>query len=100
MLCGSTLQIIERTALDHPHHTLFILLALANADKDEKYLSGTRKAATSRLTRKPSKGVVEMVSKVVPVFTPLWGGSRGESVHREVMYISSFNIVLSSCTVM
>ena len=27
-------QLIERVVLDHPHHTLFIILALANGSKD------------------------------------------------------------------
>ena len=49
-------QLIERTAVDHPHHTLFILFALANAEKDNKYLTGGKKNATaSRLTRNNSK---------------------------------------------
>jgi len=48
-------QLIERTAVDHPHHTLFILLALANAEKDDKYLTAGKKN-TSRLTRNNSKG--------------------------------------------
>lgn len=26
---------MSRISLDHPHHTLFIILALANANKDE-----------------------------------------------------------------
>ncbi|XP_069747371.1 serine-protein kinase ATM isoform X3 [Narcine bancroftii] len=28
-------KLIEKTSLDHPHHTLFIILALANANKDD-----------------------------------------------------------------
>lgn len=48
-------ELIERTAVDHPHHTLFILLALANAEKDDKYLTAGKKN-TSRLTRNNSKG--------------------------------------------
>ncbi|XP_078258598.1 serine-protein kinase ATM [Rhinoraja longicauda] len=28
-------KLIERTSLDHPHHTLFIILALSNANKDD-----------------------------------------------------------------
>ena len=40
--------------MDHPHHTLFILLALANAEKDDKYLTAGKKN-TARLTRNNSK---------------------------------------------
>ena len=29
-------QLIQRTCYDHPHHTLFIILALANANKDDE----------------------------------------------------------------
>ena len=32
------LQILERVAMDHPHHTLWVLLALAHANKDEEIL--------------------------------------------------------------
>lgn len=28
-------KLIERTTVDHPHHSLFIILALANANKDQ-----------------------------------------------------------------
>lgn len=30
-------QLICRTSLDHPHHTLFIILALVNANRDESF---------------------------------------------------------------
>ena len=33
------LQILERVAVDHPHHTLWVLLALAHANKDEEILT-------------------------------------------------------------
>ena len=49
-------QLIERAAVDHPHHTLFILLALANAEKDEKYIHTGKRNGTSRLARNHSKG--------------------------------------------
>ncbi|XP_051881914.1 serine-protein kinase ATM isoform X5 [Pristis pectinata] len=29
------MKLIEKTSLDHPHHTLFIILALSNANKDD-----------------------------------------------------------------
>jgi hypothetical protein len=29
-------QILERAAVDHPHHTLWVILALANANKDQE----------------------------------------------------------------
>ncbi|XP_069045887.1 serine-protein kinase ATM isoform X1 [Lepisosteus oculatus] len=30
-------ELISRVCLDHPHHTVFIILALVNADKDESF---------------------------------------------------------------
>ena len=42
--------------MDHPHHTLFILFALANAEKDDKYLTAGKKNAASRVTRNNSRG--------------------------------------------
>lgn len=60
------LQLIERTAVDHPHHTLFILLALANAEKDDKYLTAGKKN-TSRLTRNNSKGGAKGFTEVSDV---------------------------------
>ena len=73
--CFHFYQIIERTAIDHPHHTMFILLALANAEKDNKFLGeGRREATTSRLTRnssKGTKGVVDEVSSLIIHIFPI-----------------------------
>ena len=71
-------HLIERTAVDHPHHTLFILFALANAEKDNKYLTGGKKNATaSRLTRNNSKeassGFTEVFwSTSITISVSLW----------------------------
>ncbi|XP_053166934.1 serine-protein kinase ATM [Hemicordylus capensis] len=46
-------NLIARISLDHPHHTLFIILALANANKDE--LLTTPETARSRLTKNAPK---------------------------------------------
>lgn len=40
--------------MDHPHHTLFIILALANANKDE-LLSKPEAARRSRITKNAPK---------------------------------------------
>lgn len=40
--------------MDHPHHTLFIILALANANKDES-LTKSEAARRSRITKNAPK---------------------------------------------
>ncbi|XP_021062119.1 serine-protein kinase ATM [Mus pahari] len=47
-------NLISRISLDHPHHTLFIILALANANKDE-FLSKPETARRSRITKSTPK---------------------------------------------
>ncbi|XP_061484637.1 serine-protein kinase ATM isoform X2 [Rhineura floridana] len=47
-------NLIARISLDHPHHTLFIILALANANKDE-FLMKPEAARRSRLTKNTPK---------------------------------------------
>ncbi|XP_066254507.1 serine-protein kinase ATM isoform X2 [Euwallacea similis] len=43
-------QIIEKCASDHPHHTLPLLLALVNANKDREYTSSKTKVAANERT--------------------------------------------------
>ncbi|KAM6159265.1 serine-protein kinase ATM isoform 2-T2 [Rhynchocyon petersi] len=47
-------NLISRISLDHPHHTLFIILALANANKDE-FLIQPEAARRSRITKNSPK---------------------------------------------
>ncbi|XP_038177673.1 serine-protein kinase ATM isoform X1 [Arvicola amphibius] len=47
-------NLISRISMDHPHHTLFIILALANANKDE-LLSKPEAARRSRITKNAPK---------------------------------------------
>ncbi|XP_062830674.1 serine-protein kinase ATM isoform X1 [Anolis carolinensis] len=47
-------NLIARISLDHPHHTLFIILALANANKDE-LLTKQEAARRSGLTKNTPK---------------------------------------------
>ena len=63
-----SLQLIERTVVDHPHHTLFIILALANAAKDEEALgrgAGGKKGASGRLSRSASQITEQQVSSLL-----------------------------------
>ncbi|MBN3300154.1 ATM kinase, partial [Amia calva] len=43
-------ELICRTSLDHPHHTLFIILALVNANKDE-FFTRREQLKRSRMTK-------------------------------------------------
>ncbi|XP_077976961.1 serine-protein kinase ATM-like [Glandiceps talaboti] len=45
-------QLIERTTLDHPHHTLFVILALSNANKDDVMLNPKPKKSSKLATTK------------------------------------------------
>ncbi|EHB14073.1 Serine-protein kinase ATM [Heterocephalus glaber] len=47
-------NLISRITMDHPHHTLFIILALANANKDE-FLTKPEAARRSRITKNAPK---------------------------------------------
>nr|XP_019570457.1 PREDICTED: serine-protein kinase ATM isoform X1 [Rhinolophus sinicus]XP_019570459.1 PREDICTED: serine-protein kinase ATM isoform X1 [Rhinolophus sinicus]XP_019570460.1 PREDICTED: serine-protein kinase ATM isoform X1 [Rhinolophus sinicus]XP_019570461.1 PREDICTED: serine-protein kinase ATM isoform X1 [Rhinolophus sinicus] len=47
-------NLISRISTDHPHHTLFIILALANANKDE-FLTKPEAARRSRITKNAPK---------------------------------------------
>ncbi|XP_076837050.1 serine-protein kinase ATM isoform X2 [Brachyhypopomus gauderio] len=44
-------ELLCRSSMDHPHHTLFIILALVNANKDENF---TRSRLSKSSTRQPS----------------------------------------------
>ncbi|XP_073469598.1 serine-protein kinase ATM [Aquarana catesbeiana] len=48
-------NLISRTSLDHPYHTLFIILALANANKDDMVIKSDTKK--SRLTKNVPKKI-------------------------------------------
>nr|XP_056714051.1 serine-protein kinase ATM [Euleptes europaea] len=49
-------NLLARISLDHPHHTLFIILALANANKDE-LLTKPEAARQSRLPKNAPKEI-------------------------------------------
>ncbi|KAJ8257146.1 hypothetical protein COCON_G00192980 [Conger conger] len=46
------IELIRQTSLDHPHHTLFIILALVNANKDENF---SRNRLSRSVPRHPSQ---------------------------------------------
>uniref|UniRef100_A0A8D0HJB5 FAT domain-containing protein n=1 Tax=Sphenodon punctatus TaxID=8508 RepID=A0A8D0HJB5_SPHPU len=52
-------NLITRISLDHPHHTLFIILALANANQDE-LLAKPETTRRSRLTKNAPKEISQL----------------------------------------
>ncbi|XP_006815117.1 serine-protein kinase ATM-like [Saccoglossus kowalevskii] len=44
-------QLIERTTVDHPHHTLFVILALSNANKDEILTAPKKKRSSLSINK-------------------------------------------------
>ena len=64
------LQMIYKTAMDHPFHSLYIILALSNACKDDEYpqtgyVSGSRNARShSKLRRSMSDPLQSNVDEV------------------------------------
>ncbi|CAM5075810.1 unnamed protein product [Natator depressus] len=66
-------NLISRISLDHPHHTLFIVLALANANKDE-LLAKSEATRRNRLTKNVPKEIsqldmdrMEAASKIINI---------------------------------
>ena len=48
MLNYNCFQIISETAVTHPHHTLFCVLALANANRDTELMQQGKSTTTKR----------------------------------------------------
>ena len=62
-------QIILYTAKDHPHHSLYIVLAMGNAPKDDEYplrgyVCGSRKAKSRRTSTAGGGGGSHSVDEV------------------------------------
>lgn len=61
------------TATDHPHHVLWIILALINADKDKIYLNGGVMAGKKKMSKKTNeeamKSYVDQVASLVILLT-------------------------------
>lgn len=68
---------MSRISLDHPHHTLFIILALANANKDE-LLTKPDAIRRNKLTKNAPKEISQL--DVVTTKT-------------SINHIQSFNVV-------
>ena len=68
-------EIIFRTTLDHPHHSLYVILAIGNASKDDMFPSsghvtgtklpkGTGSGGVGKLQRKKSASMGSTVDEV------------------------------------
>ncbi|XP_063807673.1 serine-protein kinase ATM isoform X2 [Pseudophryne corroboree] len=53
-------NLISRTSLDHPYHTLFIILALANANKDDLLMKTEMVKRGGRLTKNAPKKISQI----------------------------------------
>ncbi|XP_075055005.1 serine-protein kinase ATM [Mixophyes fleayi] len=53
-------NLISRTCLDHPYHTLFIILALANANKDDLLMKSETVKRGGRLTKNAPKKISQI----------------------------------------
>ena len=92
------LQIIHRTTLDHPYHCLYVILALSNASKDDKYphsghvtgtkLPGGGGGGRGRLARKNSTGTNYTVDEV-SACSCIFRHTVSNLVHNSVFSISS-----------
>uniref|UniRef100_A0A8C9TQE6 non-specific serine/threonine protein kinase n=1 Tax=Scleropages formosus TaxID=113540 RepID=A0A8C9TQE6_SCLFO len=60
-------ELICRSSHDHPHHTLFIILALVNANKDETFSSSRLRKSTPRQPSQLDKERSEVASKIINV---------------------------------
>ncbi|KAJ8368814.1 hypothetical protein SKAU_G00088420 [Synaphobranchus kaupii] len=61
-------ELICRASLDHPHHTLFIILALVNANKDESFsrtrLSRSAPRQPSQLDKERSEVALRIINEI------------------------------------
>jgi len=59
-------QLLYETCVSHPHHTLYCVLALANANRDAELLQqGRANKRTSRLSKSQPETAVEEVCCLV-----------------------------------
>ncbi|XP_023669570.2 serine-protein kinase ATM [Paramormyrops kingsleyae] len=60
-------ELICRTSLDHPHHTLLIILALVNANQDESFTGSRLSKSALRQPSPMDKERTEVASKIINV---------------------------------
>lgn len=85
-------QLMSRISLDHPHHTLFIILALANANKDE-LLTKPDAIRRNKLTKNAPKeisqlDVVTTKTSILLITFNLWILLKNEKAHHVKTYFS------------
>ena len=76
MFVSSYTQLLLRLSLDHPYHTLSVLLALANASKDDELSTPTTSStSTNKLSKKQSnikKSTNSTIDKVTTCYIYLY----------------------------
>lgn len=84
-------QLICQSSLDHPHHTLFIILALVNANKDESF---SRSRISKSSARQPSPLDLVCISTFSQniIYLPLLYVDTDKSVH-EHLRLGVYDIV-------
>ena len=87
------LQLMCRSSLEHPHHTLFIILALVNANMDDSFSSGRLSKTASR---QPSQ--LDMVYTHTHTHTPSTRTLNTQAnIHTPALIASSEGAVYPGC---
>ncbi|XP_070188647.1 serine-protein kinase ATM-like [Littorina saxatilis] len=92
-------KILERAAVDHPHHTLWVLLALAHANKDEEVVSQGQsskrrgKLATGKNANMETEDRVEAAQKFL---AGLKSKSKVAHIVRDMEMVSTAYIQLAN----
>uniref|UniRef100_A0A667Z4W4 non-specific serine/threonine protein kinase n=1 Tax=Myripristis murdjan TaxID=586833 RepID=A0A667Z4W4_9TELE len=73
---GALTDLICRSSLEHPHHTLFIILALVNANKDESFSTSRLSKSTPRQPSPLDLERADVAKKIISVIKK----KRGEMV--------------------
>ncbi|KAK7494518.1 hypothetical protein BaRGS_00014171, partial [Batillaria attramentaria] len=95
-------KILERAALDHPHHTLWVVLALAHANKDEELLAQGRSAKRGGRLATGKQGSLEEEDRVQAarnLLERLKGGSKVAAMVRDMEMLSTAYIQLANWSV-
>lgn len=83
-------QLICRACVEHPHHTLFIIFALVNADKDKSYCKSRPARGAAQ---QPSQfDLVRTCSRDPPEFLSPGREKSGIAIKREFHHFSTCSV--------
>ena len=83
--CLPAVLLTERACCDHPHHTLFIVLALAHANKDDEMLK-------ARMSRKASGRVNRSASETSQTCDQVSGAFRNVAVQCQLDHFAVVSV--------